>query len=82
MTYWGYDPPDLILARIAKKMADRDPRPSEEEYREAFQPYTERAMIIARIDEARKMSSAALTERMLDLGAELSKCEGVIRAAG
>lgn len=72
---------DEILARLASAMSDRHPRPTIEEYRAAFAAYIRRGLILARIDEARRVSSKELTDRVKQLAVELAKCDAEIKYA-
>lgn len=52
--------------------------PDKADIRQAIKPFIERGELMARVDEARKTSAAALTARMVELLGELIKVEGEI----
>lgn len=67
---------------LAIKMEDRfhkthagPSEPDYADYREALRPYVRRELLLARIDEARKTASAAITSRVKELALQLMECE-------
>lgn len=73
--------PEDEIAHLAMLWAQRDPKPTEEEYRQAFGPRIRNCVIDGRIDEARKARSLALTDRIRELVKEKTECEEEIRRA-
>jgi hypothetical protein len=83
------DTPEGRIAAVARslamKMAIKFERtgkgwrePDYADYRAALAPYLRRELLLARIDEARKTSSTALTTRMKELAGELFECDADI----
>jgi hypothetical protein len=81
--------PEGRLATVARELAlamklhHRETHTGPEEpdyadYREALRPYVQKELLLARIDEARKSSAAALTMRMFELDHQLAECDKLI----
>jgi hypothetical protein len=49
--------------------------PDYADFRDKLRPYVRRELILARIDEARKLGAITLTTRMKELALELAECE-------
>ena len=58
-----------------EKTAAGPSSPDYADYRDALRPYVRRELLLARIDEARKKHSVALTARVRELANELAECE-------
>jgi hypothetical protein len=80
------DTPEGRLAAVARSLAmkmetqfnktGQGPAvPDYADYRRALAPFLRRELLLARIDEARKTSSTALTTRMKELAGELYECD-------
>lgn len=81
--------PEARLAAVARTLMDlvlanhlstgRGPRqPDYADFREAFRPFLEREVLVARIDEARRVHGEKLTARVAELGLELKMVDTVI----
>jgi len=70
----GEDPGNY-LAQVAHALAQREPRPSMEEFEEALGAHVIRYMLLARIDETRSTWTVTMTERMQQLSRELYEVE-------
>lgn len=53
--------------------------PDSADYREAFRLYIQRALVLARIDEARKSQGLVLTARVQELAAELAAIDKLLK---
>jgi len=78
--------PEGRLAAVAKSLAIRmetkyrqsgvgPSQPDYADYRDAFRPYLQRELLLARIEEARHTSAARITARVEELARELRECE-------
>jgi hypothetical protein len=79
--------PEGRLAAVARSLAIRmekkhrqsggvGPRePDYADFRDAFRPYLQRELLLARIDEARHTNARAITARVEELARELRECE-------
>lgn len=70
-----------LILKMDKEHRKTKVGPTEPDYadfREAFEPYIQRELLLARIDEARITASMALTGRVKELSLLLAECEKLI----
>jgi hypothetical protein len=69
------DTPEGRIAAVARslcvQMATKSREPDYADFRDVFRPFLQRELLNARIDEARKTSGRALTQRVRELAKEL-----------
>jgi 2-C-methyl-D-erythritol 4-phosphate cytidylyltransferase len=74
--------PEGRLAAVAKsvfsKLKTIRREPDYADYRDALRPFVRRELILARIEESRKVSGRVLTERMRELAGELMEVDAEI----